>query len=128
MVTGSSADLGGMNKVEIMIRKLSILTALIFMAIGMQAQSTASSSKELKCDKPCVPTKECAAKYGMTLEECKKKCQKSEASASLEGETKVASYEVKKSEALVDKTTSSKVCSKKKKCCKSKKEATKEGA
>ncbi len=43
------------------------------MAIGMQAQST-TATKEVKCDKPCAPTKECAAKYGMTLEECKRIC------------------------------------------------------
>lgn len=110
-----------------MVRKLAIITALLVMALGMQAQSTAAT-KELKCDKPCVPTKECAAKAGMTLEECKKICKKSEASVSDSRETKVASYEVKKNEAVVEATKSAKACSKKAKCCKSKKSASKEGA
>lgn len=52
----------------------------------VNAQEMASTTTSEKTKKTCVPTKECAAKMGMTLAECKKTCTKTAA-----GETKVAS-------------------------------------
>lgn len=57
----------------------------LFATLGM-AQTTASTNATAK--KSCTPTKECAAKMGMTLAECKKVCT---GNAGANGETKVAS-------------------------------------
>lgn len=55
-----------------------ILTATV--SIGQVATTT--SSETVDKTKTCVPTKECAEKHGMTLEECIKKCNSNSAEAS----------------------------------------------
>jgi len=100
---------------------------MFLLALSINAQEVVKTDK-LECKKPCTPTKECAEKYGMTLEECKKICEAknagtktAEANSSTET-TKVASYEVRKEAAVVT-GEKVKVCDKTKKCCKkSKKE------
>ena len=64
-----------------------MVVSFVFVSISMaQEANTASTKKE------CVPTKECAAKHGMTLEQCKALCQKKcTKSASAEASTNTAS-------------------------------------
>ena len=115
-----------------MIKKLGCLSVMFILALSINAQEVVQTDK-LECKKPCTPTKECAEKYGMTLEECKRICATKNAQAAYQTETsttvanseastKVASYQVKKvGVAATEEKT--KACSKKKMCCKkSKKE------
>jgi len=90
------------------------LTWILFSTVSI-AQVATTTAKESVDKKECVPTKECAAKYGMTLEECKKICTgKTAATASTEeGTSKVASA-----------SKVSDVTSGKKACCASKAGAT----
>jgi len=94
------------------------LTWILFSTVSV-AQVAATQAKESvdkkECSKTCVPTKECAEKYGMTLEECKKICaSKASATASTEdGDNKVASASMV-----------SDVSKAKKACCASKSGAT----
>jgi len=90
------------------------LTWILFstVTVAQVATTTAKESvNKVECSTPCVPTKECAEKHGMTLEECKKICaSKSASTASTEeGVNKVASA-----------TKVSELSSKKKACCASK--------
>ncbi len=66
---------------------------MCFFASMSFAQTNVSTTPTLDKEvKTCVPSKECAKKMGMTLEECKKVCAKSCK------KTKVASAEMEKSE------------------------------
>ncbi len=69
------------------------------MSMAQETVKTNESPKE-KTTK-CVPTKECAAKNGMTLAECKAKCAKTCAKTDA---TKVASASIDRTEGLVQLT------------------------
>ena len=78
-------------------------------AFGQVADNSETTTKTKKC----IPTKECAAKMGMSLEECKKKCAKVCGSKTANAETKVASYEVQRDETVsTEASTDKKSCGK----------------
>jgi len=88
------------------------------MTISMSfAQSTAAASTDVKCK----TTKECAAKMGLTTEECKKLCKKvcaskTEGTASVGSDSQVAAASVS-SEITEDSNSKEKACTKNLEAC-----------
>lgn len=103
-----------MNKVLILVCSMMLLGLTAF----AQDVSVATDTEAKKC----IPTKECAEKMGMTLEECKKVC----GAKGLLQETSVASAtsEAELSEVL-DADPAPAVAGKKKACCASTEECAK---
>ena len=97
-----------MNKVLILVCSMMLLGLTAF---SQDASVTTTQEKK------CIPTKECAEKMGMTLEECKKKCT----AKGLLKETSVASAS---SEATIAETPAL-AEGKKKSCCASIEECAK---
>ena len=91
----------------------SIIILVVFMFAGLSAigQTVSTEAADSK-SKKCVPTEACAKKMGMTLEECKKVCNKKSAT----GEADVASS----SAYAVTASTEKKACTKTSAKCASK--------
>ena len=82
----------------------------------------ASMTSDKATKKCCASIEKCAAKKGMTIEECKAKCKGKTAQASTSSNTAVASAVMAKTTDAEAKTVSKKkACSSKKACCSKKK-------
>ena len=67
--------------------------SLLFCVISFAQEASTTTNTHTKKTE-CVPTKECAAKMGMTLEQCKAKCVKANmgTAASTNNEAKMVAY------------------------------------
>ena len=106
MISGTSAALS-----EIKILKMKKIISVSFLFAFLSFSSFGQSSELVKLtnnDKQenCTPTKECAEKMGMTLEECKKLCTKT--CAKTGASSKIASVSMESSE--IDNADGKKSC------------------
>ncbi len=82
-----------------------IALAWILVSTVSIAQVATTEANESVNKKECVPTQECADKYGVSLEECKKICSGKTTATTDAASTKVASASL-----VSDKSTGKKAC------------------